>query len=255
MRLVAIAAVLAIGVGPTFRSGASSGVHADAQPAPNILLITLDTVRADRIGAYGYKGASTPTLDRLAAEGVRFADATSASPLTAPAHTAMLTGHYPGRFAIRNNAAAAVPDSAVTLAEALAMRPEHLSLYLLEVHQGTPLAEQLLSGRRPMPDEDAAAEMYETMLELTEASGCTQYEISNFSLPGFESRHNTKYWRLDPVFGFGVSAHSFDGTRRYSNDRDTAGYVKRIEEEGSAEVGRESIDLESEFIFLGLRLN
>ena len=141
------------------------------------------------------------------------------------------------------------------LAEALAMRPEHLSLYLLEVHQGTPLAEQLRAGRRPMPDEDAAAEMYETMLEMTAASGYTQYEISNFSLPGFESRHNTKYWRLDPVFGFGVSAHSFDGTRRYSNDRDTAGYVKRIEEEGSAEVGRESIDLESEFIFLGLRLN
>lgn len=112
MRLVAIAAVLALCVGPSFRSGAQ-------QTRPNILLITLDTVRADRIGAYGYKGASTPTLDRLAAEGVRFADATSASPLTAPAHTAMLTGHYPGRFAIRNNAAAAIPDSAVTLAEAL----------------------------------------------------------------------------------------------------------------------------------------
>jgi arylsulfatase A-like enzyme/Flp pilus assembly protein TadD len=97
---------------------------AAAQPAqrPNILLITLDTVRADRLGAYGYKGAATPHLDRLAAEGIRFEDATSASPLTAPAHAAMLTGQYPGRFSIRNNATTAVPDPAVTLAEALKER-------------------------------------------------------------------------------------------------------------------------------------
>ena len=140
------------------------------------------------------------------------------------------------------------------LDEALAMQPEHLSLYLLEVHQGTPLAEQLRSGRRPMPDEDAAAEMYELMLDKTDAAGYRQYEISNFAKPGFESRHNTKYWRLDPVFGFGVSAHSFDGFQRYSNERDTAAYVKRIEEFASAEATRERIDAASESIFLGLRL-
>jgi oxygen-independent coproporphyrinogen-3 oxidase len=141
------------------------------------------------------------------------------------------------------------------LDEALAMGPEHLSLYLLEVHQGTPLAEQLRSGRRPMPDEDAAAEMYEILLDRTAAAGYPQYEISNFARPGFESRHNTKYWRLDPVYGFGVSAHSFDGVQRYSNERETAAYVRRIEEEGSAEAGCETVDTASEFIFLGLRLN
>lgn len=129
MRLAAIAAVFTLCVGPTFRSGTTSvgptfrsGAHAAAEQAasaPNVLLITLDTVRADRLGAYGHKGAATPNLDRLAAEGVRFADATSASPLTGPAHAAMLTGQYPGRFSIRNNATTAVPDSAVTLAEAL----------------------------------------------------------------------------------------------------------------------------------------
>ncbi len=84
---------------------------------PNILLITLDTFRADRIGAYGYKLAATPNLDRLAREGVRFADATTQSPLTGPAHTALLTGRYPTRFGVRNNASTPVPDSAVTLAE------------------------------------------------------------------------------------------------------------------------------------------
>ena len=61
-------------------------------PPPNVLLITLDTVRADRIGAYGYAGASTPALDRLAREGVRFADATTQAPLTGPAHAALMTG-------------------------------------------------------------------------------------------------------------------------------------------------------------------
>lgn len=140
------------------------------------------------------------------------------------------------------------------LDEAIALSPEHISLYLLEIHAGTPLAEQVSSGRQPTPDDDLAAEMYEIMLDRLGEAGYEQYEISNFSRPGFESRHNTKYWRLDPVYGFGVSAHSFDGTRRYANERDTAGYVTRIEAGLSPEVSRETIDTASEFAFLGLRL-
>jgi oxygen-independent coproporphyrinogen-3 oxidase len=96
--------------------------------------------------------------------------------------------------------------------------------------------------------------MYEVMLDRVTAAGYEQYEISNFSRSGLESRHNSKYWRLDPVYGFGVSAHSFDGTDRYSNERDTAKYVERIETSGSAEVMREAIDLVSESAFLGLRM-
>lgn len=87
--------------------------------SPNLLLITLDTVRADRIGAYGHKGAATPVLDRLAAEGIRFADATTHSPLTGPAHAAILTGIYPGRFGVRDNASTPLPADATTLAELL----------------------------------------------------------------------------------------------------------------------------------------
>ena len=141
------------------------------------------------------------------------------------------------------------------LEEAVKLEPEHISLYLLEVHEGTPLAEQLRSGRRSLPDEDLTAEMYELMIDRLADSGYIQYEISNFSRPGFESRHNTKYWRLDPVYGFGVSAHSFNGSERYSNERDTAKYVRLIEENQKAEVFRETTDAASEFIFLGLRLN
>lgn len=141
------------------------------------------------------------------------------------------------------------------LSQAVAMSPEHLSLYLLEIHDGTPLAEQVRSGRQPTPDDELAAAMYEMMLERLAAAGYEQYEISNFCRPGFESRHNTKYWRLDPVCGFGVSAHSFDGVERFANVRDTADYVSKIRDWGSAEVSRERIDAASEFIFLGLRQN
>ncbi|HLA96168.1 MAG TPA: radical SAM family heme chaperone HemW [Pyrinomonadaceae bacterium] len=141
------------------------------------------------------------------------------------------------------------------LEEAIAMQPEHLSLYLLEIHEATPLAEQLRTGRRALPDEELAAEMYEIMIDRLAAAGYVQYEISNFAKPGFESRHNSKYWTLDPVYGFGVSAHSFDGFQRYSNERDTSKYVARVENYAGAEVMRERIDAASEFIFLGLRLN
>jgi oxygen-independent coproporphyrinogen-3 oxidase len=155
---------------------------------------------------------------------------------------------------------AGLPDQtlaawASNLREAVAMEPEHLSLYLLEIHEGTPLAGQVRSGRQPRPDEELAAEMYELMTRTLAAAGYHQYEISNFARPGREARHNSKYWRLEPVYGFGVSAHSFDGAFRYANERDTAAYVRLIEKLGSAEVMREKIDPASEFVFLGLRMN
>jgi putative oxygen-independent coproporphyrinogen III oxidase len=141
------------------------------------------------------------------------------------------------------------------LDEALKLRPEHLSLYLLEVHEGTPLAEQIRSKRQPEPDEELAGEMYELMLEKVSEKGYAQYEISNFSLPGFESRHNLKYWLCEPVYAFGVSSHSFDGARRWANERDTFRYVKKIEAGESPVVFDEKTDPASEHIFLGLRLS
>jgi arylsulfatase A-like enzyme/Tfp pilus assembly protein PilF len=91
--------------------------QAQASP-PNVLLITLDTVRADRIGAYGYGKAATPALDRLAREGIRFTDATTQAPLTGPAHAALLTGLYPARLGVRDNATTPVPEAVTTAAEA-----------------------------------------------------------------------------------------------------------------------------------------
>ena len=142
------------------------------------------------------------------------------------------------------------------LDEALKLKPEHLSLYLLEIHEGTPLAEQVRSGRQPLPDDDLAAEMYKMMLEKVSGAGYRQYEISNFSLPNFESKHNSKYWTLDAVFGFGCSAHSFDGEkRRWSNERDTLKYVKSVEDESFKYIEDDETDVKFEYLFLGLRLN
>jgi oxygen-independent coproporphyrinogen-3 oxidase len=142
--------------------------------------------------------------------------------------------------------------------EALALRPEHLSLYLLEVHEGTPLADQLRRGFWQQPDADAAAEMYELMLERTAAAGYEHYEISNFCLPAYESRHNLKYWTGAPYYGFGNSAHSYDGaSARWSNERDTLRYVEMIEQTGTAVVETTALtlrDREAESLFLGLRL-
>ncbi|MEJ7578848.1 MAG: radical SAM family heme chaperone HemW [Pyrinomonadaceae bacterium] len=144
------------------------------------------------------------------------------------------------------------------LDRALRLRPEHLSLYLLEVHEGTPLADQLKRGRLPQPDEDVAAEMYRLMLARTSDAGYEHYEISNFCLSGYESRHNTKYWTCAPVFGFGCSAHSFDGRNtRWSNERDARRYVEAIESGCATVVETIELDaheLSAENLFLGLRL-
>jgi len=144
------------------------------------------------------------------------------------------------------------------LEQALTLRPEHLSLYLLDVHEGTPLADQIRAGMRPQTDDDLAGEMYAIMVEQVCAAGYEHYEISNFCLPGFASRHNTKYWAGAPYYGFGNSAHSYDGhRRRWANARDTMQYVRMIEKDESPIAERTDLDEEdarSESIFLGLRL-
>jgi hypothetical protein len=99
-------------------SADTSRPAAAAQPR-NLLLITLDTTRADRLGAYGYAQARTPNLDTLAREGVRFDDAAAQAPITGPSHAAILTGRYPARFGVRDNATTPLPGEAVTLAEIL----------------------------------------------------------------------------------------------------------------------------------------
>src|SRR5258707_2085162 len=114
-------------------------------------------------------------------------------------------------------------DSLVELA------PEHVSVYLLEVDEGSRLGGELLRGgkrysARDVPDDDEMAEFYETACSVLEAAGYEHYEISNWAKPGFASRHNLKYWRREPYLGFGAGADSVSGKERWADARDAAGY-------------------------------
>src|SRR5262245_51859042 len=91
----------------------------DRTRRPNVLVVTIDTLRADRVGCYGFGLAYTPTIDRLARDGVRCTDAVSAAPITLPAHSSIMTGLYPPAHGVRDNGNYALGPDAVTLAERL----------------------------------------------------------------------------------------------------------------------------------------
>jgi oxygen-independent coproporphyrinogen-3 oxidase len=153
------------------------------------------------------------------------------------------------------------------LGEALALQPDHLSLYLLDLKEGTQLYGQISRGLRPMPDDDLAAEMYRMIGEATEAAGYEHYEISNFARVGergsskqispFRSKHNLKYWTGAPFFGIGCGAHSYDGMARWVNVSKTEAYIERITLSGNAIAARNKLteaDRAAEALFMGLRL-
>jgi oxygen-independent coproporphyrinogen-3 oxidase len=143
----------------------------------------------------------------------------------------------------------------------LHLRPEHVSIYLMEIDEGSRLGlEVLQSGERysakALPSDDAMANYYEHGSRQLAAAGYEHYEISNWGLPGFESRHNLKYWRREPYFGFGAGAHSFNGSQRWANAHDPAAYADSVLQ-GHFPVEQlervsESQALEEE-LFLGLR--
>src|SRR5579872_4189243 len=123
----------------------------------------------------------------------------------------------------------------VSLGRLIATRPEHVSVYLLEIDEGSRLGKEVLAGGRrysaeQIPDDEAMASFYEEACERLERAGYEHYEISNWALPGRSSRHNQKYWRREPYLGFGAGAHSFDGRWRWANAHDPAAYVAAIEQ-------------------------
>lgn len=129
------------------------------------MLITVDTLRADRVGAYGYAAVETPAIDRLAAEGIRFAHAVTAAPTTLPSHASILTGATPPRHGLRDNAAGVLSPAAFTLAEALRDRGYRTSAFVsafvldarwglsqgFDVYEGPPVA----PGEAPASPEQA----------------------------------------------------------------------------------------------------
>ncbi len=115
-----------------------------------------------------------------------------------------------------------------TLDEALALRPEHLSLYSLIIEEGTPFYTWAHEGRITPGDEDVCADMYEYADERLQAEGYENYEISNWALPGHACRHNLTYWQNLPYLGMGAGAHSCFGGRRFSNVLEPLEYIRLL---------------------------
>ncbi len=165
---------------------------------------------------------------------------------------------------------------AATLARAIALGPEHLSLYSLTVEHGTPLFDRVRRGLDPAPDDDLAADLYALACDTLAAGGYEQYEISNwargesanqqisesFAICSFAHspsvcHHNLVYWRREPYLGFGPGAHSFEGERRWWNVKPVPEYIRRIEAGQPPERDGETIDRRlgmGETMMLGLRL-
>ncbi len=145
--------------------------------------------------------------------------------------------------------------------ELLDLRPEHISIYMLEVDEGSHLGKESLAGGTrysapAIPPDDTQAEFYDSACARLAAAGYDHYEVSNWALPDRRSRHNLKYWRREPYLGLGAGAHSFNGKTRWANVHDSARYVAMIEQAISPREQIETVTseqaLEEEF-FLGLR--
>lgn len=102
---------------------------------------------------------------------------------------------------------------------------QHLSAYALTLEKGTILEKQVEQGRVATATEGEVLDHYESLLEWARSNGFVQYEISNFSKPGFRARHNSRYWNRTPYLGVGAAAHSFDGEYRRWNVADVGQYV------------------------------
>lgn len=126
------------------------------------------------------------------------------------------------------------------LEKALALEPDHLSLYALTLEEGTPLTREVERGRRPAPDYDLQADMYEWNRQRLPKSGFHQYEISNWAKAGRECRHNLVYWHNGDWLGLGAGAHSHLAGQRFAAAPTPSRYIALVKETVSA--GAKSVD-------------
>ncbi len=113
---------------------------------------------------------------------------------------------------------------------AISLSVQHISAYTLMYEEGTRLSVMRSLGKITEVDDDVVAAMYDYLVAQLKSNGYTHYEISNFALPGFHSRHNSSYWNLTPYLGLGVAAHSFDGTVRRFNPSNLKKYLDTLGE-------------------------
>ncbi len=139
----------------------------------------------------------------------------------------------------------------------LDLGPDHVSLYVLETDGKTVVAHRAREGTLHLPDDDLVADLFAEAEDMMAAAGIKAYEISNFARPGFESRHNLKYWDDGPFHAFGMSAHGFDDGVRYWNQPTFGRYCAAIETGGGARAGERRLSPKErleEAVMTGLRV-
>ena len=141
------------------------------------------------------------------------------------------------------------------VAKAIALDIPHMSLYSLILENHTVFMNRMRRGKLPLPKEEVEAEMFEYIIVELERAGFEHYEISNFSKPGFESRHNLMYWDNAEYYGIGAGASGYVNGVRYKNHGPIRHYLKAVEE-GNARINEEHLSLREQMeeeMFLGLR--
>jgi len=142
-----------------------------------------------------------------------------------------------------------IQDFETSLKCAVELGVEHISLYGLKIEEGTFFAQNLPKN---LPDDDLQADMYLLAGDVLRPAGYNKYEISNFSKPGFESRHNLNYWNANTYYGFGCGAHGYENGIRYENHTDLEKYIANYSEKLSSTVLSEK-EKQEEAVFLGFR--
>ena len=151
-----------------------------------------------------------------------------------------------------------IPEWLTSVDSAVALEPDHLSLYLLELYPNAPLREAMARADWSQAPDDDAADMYLEALARLDAAGYRQYEISNVARPGRECRHNLKYWSDGEWLGFGCGAHSTRAGVRWKNLESTADYVEAVRGDADPGVAHRflsSAELAEEALMMGLRLS
>ena len=146
-------------------------------------------------------------------------------------------------------------DVKINVAKAIALDIPHMSLYSLILENHTVFMNRMRRGKLPLPKEDLEAEMFEYIIAELEKAGFEHYEISNFSKPGFESRHNLMYWDNAEYYGIGAGASGYVNGVRYKNHGPIRHYLEAVEA-GNARVQEEVLTLKEQMeeeMFLGLR--
>ena len=239
-------------IGDSFPLQADAEISIEADPR-TIDLAGLEALRAGgfnriSLGVQAFDDALLAKLDRLHS--------------AADARSALLWARRAGFLDLNLDLMFGLPGQSLTawetsLQEAIAFSPTHVSVYGLTIEERTPFYQRQQLGKLVLPDEETQAAMFERADQLLTAAGYVHYEISNYAMPGWRSRHNLHYWRHGDYLGFGAGAHAYLEGYRMENERLPGRYIQAIAERGSAVYMFECIDRERrlhEGLMVGLRL-